>query len=122
MHVPEPAPIDFEGLNAEAGIKNLNGNIVFYKQVLQEFLDAYAQSGGIFENLVREQRYGQIKVLCLDMKGLTSTIGAKEMHTVINEIHQHLIYKKPELLHSYVEKYKSELLKLNQSIKIFLSL
>lgn len=122
MHVAEPAPIVFEGLNAEAGIKNLNGNIVFYKQVLQEFLDAYAQSGGIFENLVREQRYGQIKVLCLDMKGLTSTIGAKEMHTVINEIHQHLIYKKPELLHSYVEKYKSELLKLNQSIKIFLSL
>ena len=122
MYVPEPAPMVFEGLNVEAGIENLNGNIIFYKQVLQEFIDAYAQSSTIFENLVREQRYGQIKVLCLDMKGLTGTIGAKEMHTVINEIHQHLIYKKPELLHSYVTRYEIKLDELTRSINLYLSL
>lgn len=122
MYVSEATPMVFEGLNVEAGIENLNGNIIFYKQVLQEFMDAYAQSADVFESLVREQRYGQIKVLCLDMKGLTGTIGAKEMHTVINEIHQHLIYKKPQLLHSYVERYKTRLEQLTGSIDRYLSL
>ncbi len=119
---PESAPMVFEGLNVEDGIKNLNGNIVLYKQVLQEFIDAYAQSDVIFESLVKEQRYGQIKVLCLDMKGLTGTIGAKEMHTIINEIHQYLIYKKPELLHSYVDRYQTKLDQLIRSIYLYLSL
>ena len=122
MYVSEPTTKIFAGLNVEAGIENLNGNIIFYKQVLQEFIDAYAQSASVFESLVREQRYGQIKVLCLDMKGLTGTIGAKEMHTVINEIHQHLIYKKPELLHSYVKKYQIRLDELSGSIDHYLSL
>ena len=122
MYVPETVPMVFEGLNVEEGIENLNGNIVLYKQVLQEFIDAYAQSAGIFENLLKEQRYGQIKVLCLDMKGLTGTIGAREMHTIINEIHQYLIYKKPELLHSYVERYRTKLDQLTHSIDQYLSL
>jgi len=115
-----PSPMVFEGLNVEVGVENLNDNIIFYKQVLQEFMDAYSQSGSIFEGLVREQRYGQIKVLCLDMKGLTGTIGAKEMHIIINEIHQHLIYKKPELLHSYVKIYQTKLDELTRSIEIYL--
>lgn len=122
IDLPESAPMVFDGLNVEEGIKNLNGNIVFYKQVLQEFIDAYAQSDVIFGNLVKEQRYGQVKVLCSDMKGLTSTIGAKEMHTIINEIHQYLIYKKPELLHTYVERYKTKLDQLTHSIDLYLSL
>lgn len=122
MVVPNNRPMVFEGLNVEDGIRNLHGNIALYKQVLQEFIDAYAKSGSVFESLVKEQRYGQIKVLCLEMKGLTGTIGAKEMHVIINEIHQHFIYKKPELLHSYVERYKAELNQLTESIDLYLSL
>ncbi|MEA2047095.1 MAG: response regulator [Campylobacterota bacterium] len=122
MVVSNNRPMVFEGLNVEDGIKNLHGNIALYKQVLQEFIDAYAKSGNIFESLVKEQRYGQIKVLCLEMKGLTGTIGAKEMHVIINEIHQHFIYKKPELLHSYVERYHVELDQLTESINLYLSL
>ncbi|MDQ7046369.1 MAG: hypothetical protein Q9M39_01595 [Sulfurovum sp.] len=118
----DPAPLVFEGLNVEVGIGNLNGNIIFYKQMLQEFLDTYAQSSSIFENLVKEQRYGQIKALCLEMRGLTSTIGAKKMYTVINEVQQHIMYKKPELLHSYTTLYKTKLDELVQSINLYLSL
>ncbi len=121
MNVAEKTPMIFEGLNVEQGIENFTGNIVFYKQVLQEFLDAYVQSDTVFENLVKEQRYGQIKILCLEMKGLTSTIGAKEMHTVINEIHQYLIYKKPELLDSYIGRYRSRLKELIKAINEYLS-
>ena len=71
---------------------------------------------------MREQRYGQIKILCMEMKGLTGTIGAKKMHVVINEIHQYLIYKKPELLDNYIDRYNKELTGLNKSIATYLAL
>ena len=122
MGKAEQIPMVFKGLNVEQGIENFTGNIVFYKQVLQEFLDAYVNSDTVFENLVKEQRYGQIKVLCLEMKGLTRTIGAKEMHTIINEIHQYLIYKKPELLDGYIRRYRERLDELIKSIREYLAL
>lgn len=112
----------FDGLDIESGLAHVGDNIIFYKQVLQEFVDAYAQSDVTFERLVREQRYGQIKILCMEMKGLTGTIGAKKMHVVINEIHQYLIYKKPELLDNYIDRYNKELTGLNKSIATYLAL
>jgi len=110
-----------DGLNIVEGLSNMKDNDIFYKEVLKEFMDAYAQSDDLFEKLVNEQRYIQVKMLCLDMKGLTSTIGAKEMHVIINEIHQHIIYKKPELLHSYISRYKAEFGKLSKSIQTYLA-
>ncbi|MFK5977119.1 MAG: response regulator [Sulfurovum sp.] len=114
-------PISFHGLDIEVGLAYTKNNVIFYKEILKEFLDAYSNSDEVFENLVREERYGQVKMLCLDMKGLTGTIGAKEMHVIIKEIYQYLIYNKPELIHSYVDKYKSELAKLKKSIDMYLS-
>jgi CheY-like chemotaxis protein len=114
-------PPKFDGLDIGDGLSHVGNNVIFYKQVLQEFVDAYAQSDQTFERLVEEERYGQIKVLCMDMKGVTSTIGAKNMHVVLNEVHQYLIYKKPELIHSYVRTYKMELSKLIRSINEYLS-
>lgn len=118
----ETAPVTLDGLDIEDGLAHVGDNIIFYKQVLQEFVDAYAKSDVTFERLVREQRYGQIKILCMDMKGITGTTGAKKMHIVISEIHQYLIYKKPEFLGSYVEKYNTELARLNRSIATYLAL
>ena len=109
------------GLDVEAGIKHMKNNTIFYKEVLKEFVDAYAHSDTFFEKLVDEQRFEQVKMLCLDMKGLTGSIGAKELQLLINEIYQQLIYKKPELLHVYVKRYKIELTKLNKSIGIYLA-
>jgi len=111
----------FDGLDIKDGLSHVGDNIIFYKQVLQEFVDAYAQSDETFERLVEEQRYGQVKILCMDMKGVSSTIGAKNMYVILNEVHQYLIYKKPELIHSYVKQYKIELAKLIVSIEAYLS-
>lgn len=112
--------LKLDGLNIEEGLAHMKNNDIFYKEVLKEFMDAYAQSDVLFEKLVNEQRYMQVKMLCFDMKGLTSTIGAKEMHTIINEIHQHIIYKKPELLHSYISRYKTAFSTLRASIESYL--
>ena len=111
----------YEGLNVEEGLKHTKGNVVFYKEILKEFVDAYKESDVLFAKLIKEQRFEQVKMLCLDMKGLTGTIGAKEMHTLINEVQQHLLYNKRELLPNYIPMYRTEFLKLVKSIDTFLS-
>jgi len=113
--------LSYEGLNIEEGLNHTKGNIVFYKEILKEFVDAYTESDDLFEKLIKEQRFLQVKMLCLDMKGLTGTIGAKEMHALINEVHQNLLYNKQELLPNYVAKYREEFRKLINSINTFLA-
>jgi CheY-like chemotaxis protein len=121
IDIMDDKPVKLEGLDITDGLKHMKDNDIFYKEVLKEFMDAYIESDDLFEKLIKEQRFTQVKMLCLDMKGLTGTIGAKEMHVVINEIHQHLIYKKPELLHSYVSRYRETFTTLIKSIKIYLA-
>ena len=115
-----PKPMVLNGLDITLGLKNMKGNDISYRAVLKEFLDAYAQSDEVFKNLVKDQRFGQVKMLCFDMKGLTGSIGAKEMHVLINEIYQHIVYKKPELIHSYVLRYNETFSTLRTSIKTYL--
>jgi len=112
--------IKLDGLDVEYGLSRTN-NVIFYKEVLREFLDAYSESNEVLRTLVSESRFTQLKMLCLDMRGVTGTIGAKDMHRLINEIYQYLIYKKPELLHSYVERYDKELEKVITAIKSYLN-
>ena len=107
-------------LDIDVGIKYANNNQAFYMEILEEFIEAYGQSGELFAKLVREHRYEQVKMLCLDMKGLTGTIGAKEMHELINQISQCMIDNKKELLIDYTDTYQTELRKLDEYIKRYI--
>ena len=109
-------------LDTQAGIRYSNNNEAFYMEILKEFVDAYGQSNELFVKLVREHRYEQIKILCLDMKGLTGTIGAKDMYELIDQINQCVIYNKQELLVNYTDTYQKELRKLNKSIEHYIRL
>jgi CheY-like chemotaxis protein/signal transduction histidine kinase len=122
---PSPAQralreISRDVLDVEKGIAYANHNSGFYMEILKEFLDAYGESAEVFAKLVREHRYEQIKMLCIDMKGLTGTIGAKEMFGLILEIHQCLLYNKETLLENYTDAYARKLQKLNEEIKYYL--
>ena len=107
-------------LDIQAGTKYTNNNQAFYMEIVKEFVDAYGQSDVLFEKLVREHRYEQIKMLCLDMKGLTGTIGAKDMYDLIMEIYQLILYNKKALLDNYIDIYQKELAKLNESIERYI--
>jgi len=108
--------IGYQGINIDNGIKHANNSEALYLQVLKEFSTAYGTSDEIFAKLIKEHRYEQVKMLCVDMRGLTGTIGAEDMHILINEILQQILYKKYELLINYNEKYKFEIQILNRSI------
>ncbi|WP_373028325.1 response regulator [Sulfurovum sp.] len=108
--------ITYLGINIENGIRHANNSEALYLEVLKEFSTAYGTSDEIFAKLIKEHRYEQVKMLCIDMKGLTGTIGAEDMHTLINEILHQILYKKYELLINYNEKYKFQIQTLNSSI------
>lgn len=104
------------GLNIEDGIKKTNNSEILYNEVLKEFLDAYGNSFETFEILVDEQRYEQLKMLLLDLKGLTSSIGADSMFRLTDDIFKLIIFNKKHLLPNYVKTYKEKLDELSYSI------
>jgi CheY-like chemotaxis protein len=113
---------DLPGLNVIMGISHSNNSQALYMEILKEFIDAYGKSYEVFATLVSEHRYEQLKMLCLDMKGLSGTIGAEDMNVKIEEVQKLLLYNKYELLNSYVDIYKKELLKLMKSIHTYIEL
>jgi CheY-like chemotaxis protein len=108
--------ITYAGINIKEGIKYANNNEALYMEVLKEFSTAYGKSGEVFAKLIREHRYEQVKMLCVDMRGLSGAIGAKEMHNLVSEILQQLVYKKHESLRKYQERYIFGIETLNRSI------
>jgi CheY-like chemotaxis protein len=113
--------ISKEILDIKRGIAYANNNAGFYIEILKEFNDAYGHTAELFAKLVREHRYEQIKMLCLDMKGLTGTIGAKEMFGLIIEIHQKILYHQEDVLVNYVERYEKSLKRLTEEIDRYVS-
>jgi hypothetical protein len=110
----------FDGLDLAQGLAYANQNEPLYVELLKEFSEAYGKSGEVFQKLIDEKRYEQMKMLCVDLKGLSGTIGAVEMQRLINEIHQHLIYRKYDLLKNYVEQYNNELQIVIESIESYI--
>ena len=113
--------ISYQGINIQEGIRHANNSEALYHEVLKEFTTAYGTSDEIFTKLIKEHRYEQVKMLCIDMRGLTGTIGAEDMHALVNDILHQILYKKYELLSNYHEKYKFEIQTLNRSIQKYIT-
>ncbi|MDD3591030.1 MAG: response regulator [Sulfurovum sp.] len=112
----------FDGLEINKGIAHTNHNEALYIELVKEFIEAYGQSDETFEKLVREKRYEQIKMLCVDMRGLSGTIGATDLHRLVNDIYRHILFNKHELLWGYVEKYAKEVAKIRKAAEAYLFL
>lgn len=112
--------VRLDGLDTKRGIEHNNGNVVFYIEVLKEFKDAYGESDTVFEKLVTDFRFEQVKMLCIDMKGLAGSIGATGMYDLATEVLQKLVFKKFDILPSFIERYNQELERLNSSIDEYL--
>jgi len=111
----------YPGLKVQEGIERSNNSEALYVEVLKEFHEAYGKSHEVFSKLIVEHRFEQIKMLCVDMRGLSGAIAAHDMHVLMMEILQLILYKKYDLLINYQEKYRFEIEVLNKSIKKFLS-
>jgi len=120
--VTEEEAVSLRGLDIEQGIAHANHSKVLYMEILSEFMEAYGKSDMLFKKLVQEHRYEQIRMLCIDMRGLAGTIGAYDMLEVVNKIHHAILYKNQARLPDFIGRYHSEITKLNKSIETYLSL
>ena len=111
----------YDGIDIAEGIRHSNNSEALYLEVIKEFIEAYGSSNELFVKLVKEHRYEQVKMLCIDMKGLSGAIGAYDMHALMTEILQLLLYKKHDLVGNYQERFSFEVDTLNRSIKKYLS-
>ncbi|MFK5937917.1 MAG: response regulator [Sulfurimonas sp.] len=109
-----------DGLNVKLGISQSSSSEIFYKEILSEFQDAYGDSARVFDKLVKDFRYEQLRMLCVDIRGLSGSIGAEDMQALATEILQRLLFKKYELVPSFVKQYSNELDRINRSITQYL--
>jgi len=114
--------VNLSGLNVAKGLEQTNGNVIFYIEILKEFLDYYGQSDSVFESLIRDHRFEQVKMLCLDIRGLSGSIGAVELQELSSEIIQRILFKKFDLLPSYIQNYTRAISTLRHSIDKFISM
>jgi len=112
--------IELDGLNISLGISKSSSSEIFYKEILIEFYDAYGETDKTFEKLLQDFRYEQLRILCVDIKGLAGTIGAQKLHTIVTEMLKNLSYKKHDFLPELVQQYSKELQLINSSIKTYL--
>lgn len=107
------------GLDIQDGIRKINNSEILYREVLKEFVNAYGSSPYVFENLVQEQRYEQLKMLMLDLKGLTASIGATTMFKLTNDMFEVIIFNKKHLLVDYIKPYREKMDELTYSINTY---
>ena len=111
-----------EKLDVEQGIKYASNNNMLYMELLSEFLSAYRSSDMLFKKLVHEYRHEQIKMLCIDMRGLTGAIGAHDMQELVSMIFQAILYRKHNTLPDFIDRYHQEITALNNAIEKYLLL
>lgn len=112
--------IELDGLNISLGISKSSSSEIFYKEILTEFKDAYGQTDKTFEKLLHDFRYEQLRILCVDIKGLTGTIGAEKLHSIVTDMLNKLSLKKHDYIPELVKQYTIELNLINSSIKKYL--
>ncbi|MEA3418614.1 MAG: response regulator, partial [Campylobacterota bacterium] len=118
--ISNTAEKEIDGIDIHEGIRLVGGSEALYIEILKEFLEAYGESGELLEKLLKEKRFEQIKMLTLDMKGLTGTIGAKDMYREVDEIYKLFIYSNQFKLPQHVDVYKKELSRLKQAINQYM--
>lgn len=113
--------IELEGLNISLGISKSSSNEVFYKEILTEFRDAYGHTDKVFEKLINDFRYEQLRILCIDIKGLTGSIGAEKLHLIVTDMLKKLSLKKYDYIPELIKQYSKELTLINNSINKYLN-
>ncbi len=115
------APILLDGLNVSLGISKSSSSEIFYKEILIEFKDAYGNTDALIEKLLNDFRYEQLRIICVDLKGLTGTIGAEKLHSIVTQILQKISFKKYDFIPELAQQYSIELKTVNKSIDEYLT-
>jgi CheY-like chemotaxis protein len=121
VHEEKDTTMELEGLNISIGIAKSSSNEIFYKEILIEFRDAYGETDKVFEKLLHDFRYEQLRILSTDIRGLAGTIGAEKLNIIVTDMLKKLSYKKYDFIPELVKQYSIELKSVNNSINKYLN-
>ena len=113
-------PPKLEGIDIDVGLKHVDNNLIFYREILEEFLKIYGDSGDKAMKYLAEHRLEELRQLNLDVMGLAGTIGAKEVYHASSMIHRVFGYNKLPLLQHYVKDYQEAMNRVKNSIQLYL--
>ena len=113
-------PLKLEGIDIVEGLRHVDNNLIFYREILEEFLRIYGDSGDKAMKYLSEHRLEELRQLNLDVMGLAGTIGAKEVYHASSMIHRVFGYNKLPLLQHYVKDYQDALNRVSKSIRVYL--
>jgi len=106
-----------EGLDIQSGIAWADDSETLYKETLKEFVKAYSDTANTLPMLIQNKQYEHVKVLCREIQGILTFIGAYEMKEMIDNIQKHMVYSNTDKLTECREKYPIVLNKLVKNIR-----
>ena len=120
IQTKETTVVELKGLDIELGISKSASNEVFYKEILMEFVDAYKDSTKIMQKYINDFRYEQLKIIALDIQGLSGTIGALDVHKEVKKIIKAIVLKEYDSIEKILIEYDQNLTTLMNSINKYL--
>jgi len=106
-----------EGLDIESGISRADDNEKLYKETLKEFVHVYGDTAESMPVLIQSKQYEHVKVICREILGVLTFIGAYEMKAAVEALQKQMIYSNDAKLQSGAENYAKQLKKLIRNIQ-----
>ena len=108
-------------LDIDTGLEVCGGDESFYKEILKDFLNNYEDSSTQIQTLLDEKEFESAQKIILDIMGVTSNIGAKEIQEVMKELKQSLMNPEKEEYKQLFRSYSQHFKMLQGEVKKYIS-
>jgi len=96
-------------LSAADGLARASGDEELYLEILDEFVRIYASADDALEVMMRTDDLENAKQLCLDIKGVGSSVGAAKLADVAGKLYEALSQGDERLYSELVERFNTSL-------------
>ena len=107
-------------LNGDKGLAICGEDEGFYLEILNEFINTYADSAQRLRKLLTTTQHAEAAQLLLDIIGVSANIGADPLHKLANELKDSLSDTKEQSYFTILEQYQVHLELLVKDIKEFI--
>jgi CheY-like chemotaxis protein len=107
-------------LDIQKGIEHTNHDKNLYKAILSEFLKNYSNSDKKFRDYIKRGDFESLRSLVVDLEGLTGTIGADELYSILRRINSLLVKKEFNELQKTISTFQNSLGRLTTATKAYL--
>lgn len=108
-------------LDQTTGLKNMGGDLDFYRQVLNEYLKENQSTADMLSFTILEKRYADAAFIVHKVKSSSATIGAKSLYDAAKTLQKNLFEEKEDKILPQAEMLSGLLIKLLREIQEFLS-